>query len=116
MLTLHVSLLSGRTVTLEAKPDHTVESLQVHAQTALNVCRGRLLDCSGDPLDAAATVEEAGLQTGQLLTLQMRPVEICSSVTGRAFAAILSDGSVATWGLSDFGGDSSAVQDQLRNV
>ena len=31
-----------------------------------------------------------------------------------AFAAILADGSVVTWGYS--GGDSSAVQDELKSV
>ena len=34
----------------------------------------------------------------------------------QAFAAILADGSVVTWGDARFGGDSSAVQDQLRDV
>ena len=33
---------------------------------------------------------------------------------GSAFAAILADGSVVTWGDADDGGDSSAVQDQLQ--
>ena len=33
-----------------------------------------------------------------------------------AFAAILSDGSVVTWGDAELGGDSSAVQDRLKNV
>ena len=33
-----------------------------------------------------------------------------------AFAAILADGSVVTWGDAGNGGDSSAVRDQLRNV
>ena len=33
-----------------------------------------------------------------------------------AFAVILADGSVVTWGDEDFGGDSSAVRDQLRFV
>ena len=33
-----------------------------------------------------------------------------------AFAAILADGSVVTWGDKGAGADSSAVQDQLRNV
>jgi hypothetical protein len=33
-----------------------------------------------------------------------------------AFAAFLADGSVVTWGNPDDGGDSSAVQGQLRNV
>ena len=36
--------------------------------------------------------------------------------TGEAFAAILGDGSVVTCGHADFGGDSSVVQDQLKNV
>ena len=36
--------------------------------------------------------------------------------TGQAFAAILADGSVATWGDASFGGDSSAVQEQLANA
>ena len=33
-----------------------------------------------------------------------------------AFAAILGDGSVVTWGSTFQGGDSSVVQDQLKNV
>ena len=33
-----------------------------------------------------------------------------------AFAAILGDGSVVTWGNAVWGGDSTAVQDQLKNA
>ena len=36
--------------------------------------------------------------------------------TSEAFAAILADGSVVTWGEPDSGGDSSEVQDQLKGV
>jgi alpha-tubulin suppressor-like RCC1 family protein len=36
--------------------------------------------------------------------------------TGSAFAAVLADGSVVAWGNPDCGGDSSAVQDQLKHV
>lgn len=36
------------------------------------------------------------------------------SGTGYAFAAIKTDGSVVTWGRSDYGGDSSEVADQLK--
>ena len=38
--------------------------------------------------------------------------------SARAFAAVLADGSVVTWGHADFvgGPDGSAVQDQLKNV
>ena len=34
----------------------------------------------------------------------------------KASAALLGDGSVVTWGAADLGGDSSLVQDQLKNV
>eukprot|EP00435_Cladocopium_sp_Y103_P019283 s711_g4.t1 len=40
--------------------------------------------------------------------------QICG--TGSAFAAILADGSVMTWGNPGQGGDSSRVQDRLQNV
>ena len=36
--------------------------------------------------------------------------------TCAAFAAILADGSVVTWGNPANGGDSSAVQDQLAHL
>lgn len=36
--------------------------------------------------------------------------------TESAFAAILVNGCVVTWGDSRSGGDSSAVRDQLRNL
>ena len=36
--------------------------------------------------------------------------------TRDAFAAILADGSVETWGNPDFGGDSDEVRDELKNV
>ena len=33
-----------------------------------------------------------------------------------AFAAILGDGSIVTWGVAELGGDSTSVQDELRNI
>ena len=36
--------------------------------------------------------------------------------TGSAFAAIKADGSLVTWGDLGYGGDSLAVQDQLRHL
>ena len=36
--------------------------------------------------------------------------------SGRAFAAILTDGSVVTWGRKAAGGDSGSMQDQLKGV
>ena len=54
------------------------------------------------------------MQNGDALTLHMNTVEL--QATRGAFAAILGDGTAVTWGDADFGGDSSAVQHQLKNV
>ena len=36
--------------------------------------------------------------------------------SSKAFAAIRADGSAVTWGDAAYGGDSSSVQSELRNV
>ena len=46
---------------------------------------------------------------------QLRNVQQIQASQG-AFAAILGDGSVSTWGKAVSGGDSRSVQDQLKNV
>ena len=46
---------------------------------------------------------------------QLRNVQQIQA-SNRAFAAILVDGSVVTWGQAGFGGYSGVVQGQLRNV
>ena len=50
-ISVEVSLLSGKTATVEAGQDETVETLTQRAQIALGVGRGRLLDSSGVILD-----------------------------------------------------------------
>ena len=122
MVTVQVGLLSGRAVALDAEQDEEVASFKHRAQTALGVGRGRLLNSSSDVLDGYASLSTAGVKNGDLLTWLLtqetqvvcnhkpEPDEVC------AFAAILDDGSVVTWGDLDYGGDSTAVQDELRNV
>eukprot|EP00439_Symbiodinium_sp_Y106_P032110 s577_g3.t2 len=106
-LTFEVSLVSGKTASLQAHGDDSVESLMVRAQRALGVGRGRLMDSAGSILDGAAPLKTARYK--EPVTLQIRRVDICCGK--QAFAAILGDGSVVSWG-----GNSSAVQDQLKNV
>ena len=106
--------MSGRTTSLEAELDATVETIKRRAQAALEVGTGRLVNSSGRILNGAFTVREAGLESGDALTLQVWKVQIrgCAG----AMAAVASDGSVVTWGHADRGGDSRAVQDRLKNV
>ena len=72
-------------------------------------------------MDGFVSLEEAGLENGDSLTLQSSTVQTCSSWS--AFAAILGDGSVATLDCRGTVGNpledtgyTRAVQDQLRNV
>ena len=113
-IAVEVGLLSGKTATVHADLNETVEVLKKRAQGALRVGNGRLLDSSGCVLDAYASVKTARVQSGDSLTLHINRVQVRGSIS--AFAAILGDGSVMTWGDADSGGDSSGVQAQLQNV
>ncbi|CAE7941602.1 HERC1, partial [Symbiodinium sp. KB8] len=152
-INVSVGLLSGETAKLEVCLNEEVERLKCRAETALGVGRGRLLDSSGSVLDTSVAVEDSTFRDGDVLTLHLSRVQVCSSArefcavlgdgsavtcgeagssvqltdvrliqataagpAGSAFAAILGDGSVATWGDAEYGGDSSAVQAQLKNV
>ncbi|OLP80298.1 hypothetical protein AK812_SmicGene39302 [Symbiodinium microadriaticum] len=81
---------------------------------ALAVGTGKLLDSSGAVLDGSTTLEESGLQSGDTLTLKISSFQVRGHAS--AFAAILADGSVVTWGDADDGGNSSHVQEQLKDV
>eukprot|EP00439_Symbiodinium_sp_Y106_P056530 s1401_g7.t3 len=96
----------------------SVESLKQRAQTALCTGRGRLLNSLGEVLDEEKTIAEAKLKSDDVLTLHVNQVQLIANRRGdlSAFAALLGDGSVVTWGGANCCGDSSAVQDQLRDV
>ncbi|CAE7435911.1 HERC2 [Symbiodinium sp. KB8] len=123
-VTVEVGLLSGKTATVQAGLDETVETLKRRAQMALGVGKGRLLDSRGGILDGCVPIRDARVQNGDSLTLHISPVRVCSSLT--AFTATLGDGSVVTWGdarrevfAAKFGRGFvtySAVRDQLKTV
>ena len=118
-ISVGVSLMSGRSASVEADLDSSVQELKQAAQTVLGVGKGQLLDSSGGVLNEQSTLQKAKLQAGDSLTLRIRQVHVQACNTKwfdgpSAFATILGDGSVVTWGNADSGGDSSAVQDQLN--
>ena len=55
---LEVSLLSGRTATVEVGLDDDVQSLELRAEIALGVGKGRLLDSFGRVLASGAPVKD----------------------------------------------------------
>ncbi|CAE7919001.1 Herc2 [Symbiodinium sp. KB8] len=113
-ITVEVGLLSGRTATLRASLEEDVGSLTSRAQTALGIGRSRLVDSSGGVLDGCARIKNSRLQSGDTLTLHVGRVQV--QATRHGFAAVRGDGSVVTWGDPRSGGDSSAVQHNLKNV
>ena len=117
-ITVEVGLLSARTATLKAGLDEEVGALERRAQTALEVRKGRLVDSSGGVLDVSAPIKHARLEEGDSLTLHISRAQV--QATQNAFATILGDASVeACWDdpvAPGPGGDTSAVQDRLKNV
>ena len=88
-----VHLVSGRGVTLATEADDSVFALKKRAQAAFAVAGGRLLNCSGGVLNGTATVEQTGLQTGDVLTFLVKLHQVTASkqrwfCAGAAFAAI----------------------------
>jgi hypothetical protein len=113
---LGITLLSGKCASIEVDPQDSLDVLRQQAQIALGVGRSSLVSPSGEDLRGARTVKDTGLSMGDTVTLQTRPVQVFSSRRSGAFAAILGDGSVVSWGSAGRGGNSSAVHGQLRNV
>lgn len=65
------------------------------------------------PFESISKVEKSVVGHGNVGKAHRSPRLYCTS---SAFAAVLSNGRVVTWGNNLFGGDSGAVQDQLRDV
>ena len=116
MLHLTVALPSGRSENLALPESATVEDLKVLANQSLGRCHLRLITSEGQVLtDLAASLRDAGLKDKDILTAVARQVKVAA--TNKAFALwCLGGDSVAAWGNRDSGGDSSSVQDQLKNV
>eukprot|EP00439_Symbiodinium_sp_Y106_P000197 s1804_g1.t1 len=107
-------LAQMRTATAKADLNEDMGILKRRAETALEVFRGRLVDSAGGILDVGASVKRARLHNGDSLGLHIGRVQV--QTTEAAFAAILDDGSVVTWGAAHDGGASRAVQHQMNGV
>ena len=110
---VEVGLITGRKAIVQAALNETVATLKRRAQDALGVGTGRLVDSSGSVVEGSVPIRKARVQNGDSLTL-VRTSRVQIQASAGAFAAILCDGSVVTWGHPDEGGDSSAVQTQLN--
>ena len=111
---MNVALMSGRAAQVPVIMDRPLKRVKLEAQSMLRTGMGILRDSRGRILDDCQTASAAGLKSGDTLTFQVRQTRLASH--GRVFAALRGDGSVVTWGHPHCSGDSSRVQEQLKNV
>ena len=115
MLQVTVSLTSGRSASPSIPLASTVGDLKTMVQESLGKPFLRLITADGRKLKPSEFLEAAEIQDGAQLTAIVGEAKLAA--TRYAFALWCCGGDrVLTWGNPFSGGDSSAVQDQLKSV
>ncbi|OLQ00119.1 Voltage-dependent L-type calcium channel subunit alpha-1S [Symbiodinium microadriaticum] len=125
----HIRLLSGKTISLDAELDESVEALTRRARKSLAVQVCGTYHAFAAILGNGSVVTWGAADYGSVVTwgdkrfggdscaVQHRLQNVQHiQATNHAFAAVLYDKSVVTWGYDSSGGDSRAVQSELTNV
>eukprot|EP00434_Breviolum_minutum_P013439 symbB.v1.2.011846.t1/scaffold801.1/size161289/2 len=116
MFKINVALPNGHAELLTLQPSSTLQELQTAAQQAFGKKYLKLITAKNRVLvNFEQTIEEAEIEDGECLTALVLQPQLAA--TNGAFALWChGDSTIVTWGLAAFGGESSAVQDQLRGV
>ena len=116
MIQVNVALPNGHAELLTLLPSSTVQDVQIKAKRAFGKKELRLITAKNRVLvDPDKTLEEAEMEDGECLTALVLQPQLAA--TDRAFALWChGDSAIVTWGDALSGGDSSAVQDQLKGV
>ena len=116
MFQINVALLNGNPELLTLRPSSTVLDLKTKAQQAFEKKWLRLITAKNRVLaDPDKTLEETEIQDGECLTALVLQPQLAA--TRRAFALWPhGDSEIVTWGATKYGGNSSAVGDQLKGV
>ena len=116
MLQIKVALPNGHAELLSLLPSSTVRGLRIKAQRVFGRKCLRLITAKNLVLvDPDKTLEEAEIEDGECLTALVLQPQLAA--TRRAFALWShGDSEIVTWGATEYGGNSSAVGDQLKGV
>ena len=116
MLQINVALPSGKRKSLTVDESSKVGDLRILAQQSFGQGFLKLVSATGRCLaDPAETLLAAGIGEGDHVTAIVQQANLAA--TEDAFALWCCGGDrVLTWGNPEAGGDSSSLQDQLRNV
>ena len=117
MLQVNVALPSGKRKHLAVPESSKVRDLQVLAQESFGLRFLRLVNVQGQAFkDPTKTLQTVGIEEGSDLTAVAQE-ERKLSATAEAFALWYRGAHrIITWGNPVFGGNSSTVQEKLRNV
>ena len=115
MLKVEIALPSGHCETLSVRQSSKIGALRILAQKLFGRGFLRLVTEGYSLTDPAESILDVGLQDGDSLTALVLEAKLVA--TQEAFALwCRGGGRVITWGCPYSGGDSSAVQERLRNV
>ena len=116
-INVQITLLNGHAYEIQSLlPSSSVRVLRMAAQRAFGQKHLRLITGEKRVLvNFEQTLQEAQIKDGECLTVLVLQPQLAA--TREAFALWChGDSAIITWGGADFGGDSSAVQYQLRGV
>lgn len=108
---IDVCLVSSRSICLTALPESRVKELKVFAQRAFRAGVLRLFSASGALLDPSSTVQDVGLQDGDVITAVAESVQLAANPWGATMTAFSTSGPVVAWG-----DESSGVPNNLKGV
>jgi len=116
MLQVNVALPNGHAELLSLLPSSTVQDVRTKAKEAFGKKCLTLVTAKNQVLaDPDKTLEEAEIQDGECLTaLVLQPQLVATE--GAFTLWCHGDSAVVTWGHAGYGGNRSAVRDQLKGV
>eukprot|EP00434_Breviolum_minutum_P010504 symbB.v1.2.009265.t2/scaffold566.1/size186494/6 len=116
MIQIHVLLPNGHAELFTLLPSSTVQDLKTKAERAFEKKYLRLITAKNQVLvHPDKTLEEAEIEDGERLTALVLQPQLAAT---RGAFALWCHGynTIVTWGDGSFGGDSSALQDQIKGV
>ena len=114
-LQLNVSLPSGRCAALSLPLEGTVLDLKLAAQQSLGQGFLTLAAPDGRLLNPTEPLQVSGLQSGDSVTAVAQQLKVAATSAAMVLWRV-GGNRIVTWGSPGFGGDSTRVRDQLRNV
>ena len=116
MLKINVTLPNGHAELLTLLPSSTVQDVRTETQRAFGKKHLRLITAKNRVLvNSEQTLEEAEIEDGECLTALVLQPQLAAKTSAFALCCH-GDSKIVTWGDADHGGDSSALQDQLKGV